>query len=129
YTLTAANSDGGTILSYYTDNGMFAINNVYVYKNGAMDMTQIQVKRGYTVYDYYYFIGDEVDTFFAGQGKLDASTFTKSTVEGFSDYEGVYKTVYTENLNIALKDMLKDTNDLLVKFCGMTLKDFGFKVF
>ncbi len=129
YTVRTLNDYGGTILSYYEEEKMFAINNIYLYDEGYIDVTQIQLKRGYTVYDYYYMQGDDTDYIFAGFGMLDATTFSKTTKESFSSYEGNYQSYFTDNLNEALQEMLGDASSLLTQYCNVSLKDFGFKVF
>lgn len=129
YTVRTVGEYGGTILSYYEGEKMFAINNLYFYDSGYIDVTQIQLRRGYTVYDYYYMQGDDTDYIFAGFGRLDATTFSRTTKESFSNYEGNYQSYFTDNLNEALQEMLGDASSLLTQYCNVSLKDFGFKVF
>ncbi len=129
YTVRTVGEYGGTILSYYEEEKMFAINNLYFYDSGYLDVTQLQLRRGYTVYDYYYMQGDDTDYIFAGFGRLDATTFSRTTKESFSSYDGNYQSYFTDNLNEALQEMLGDASSLLEQYCKVSLKDFGFKVF
>ncbi|MBR4880652.1 MAG: hypothetical protein IKU19_01890, partial [Clostridia bacterium] len=129
YTVGNVNEYGGTTVSYYENDKVFAINNFYFYEDGYVDITQIQLKRGYNVYDYYYIFGNAERDIFYGFGRLDARTINSNTKESFSNYQGQLDSTYTDNLNIALQAMLGDASDLFARYCRVPLKDFGFKAY
>ena len=129
YSLIHDHGNSITLLSYHTSIDMFTVNNVYYFDDGSYETVQIQIKRGYSVYEYSYVYFDGTKDTFVGYGKLDAATFTEKTKEGFSEYRGTYDKIYTENVNEALREMLTDSDNMLRGWSYGTLADLGFKVF
>lgn len=128
YTLITEDSDSATGIVYNGDLGTITITNIRVYSNGHNDITAIVVTKNATVYEYAYLYANTTEYIFAGAGLLDASTFTKNTKEGFSDYTGTLKSVYTDYMNSGLREALNDTNKILKPY-GYSAKQLGFKVY
>ena len=117
-----------TWLAYFPLDDRVTIENVYYYENDTFDSIEIIIGRnGMCEYIYGYIRDGEY--MFMGYGAFDASTFTKNTVEGFSSYRGKYYSQYTENMNMALNQMIAEADELIRQNFNGTIKDLGFKVF
>lgn len=129
YVYAVQHSDSITLIGYNPERGSLILENYYYFDNGDMEAVSLDMPFHDHVYtfEYVYVAGEYVE--FMGTGSLDAYTFTKSTVEGFSNYMGKYDQVYTDNLNEAFAEMLADADFMLNKLCGMSIKDIDFKVF
>ncbi len=128
YVLVTEDYDSATGIVYYMSEKYMTIECIRGYSNGHSDMTFITIDKYGTVYEYGYMYANTTEYLFAGSGLLDAATFNKNTKEGFSDYEGAIKSVYTDYMNSALKQMLNETNSILKPY-GYSVKDLGFKAY
>ena len=128
YMLLVSDSDSLTVLAYYAGDNLVTIENLRTYSNGHSDLTAVYMDKGGSVYDYVYAYANTEEWIFEGYGLLDASTFTKNTTEGFSEYYGTLKSTYTSYMNSALKQMLNETNTILKPY-SLSIKDLGFKAF
>ena len=129
YSQGISSDDQYTVVSYNPTTADIEISNVYMFDDGAIEVVTIYIVRNATVYEYYYGFMVDGEYEFVGYGILNPSTFDENTVEGFSDYEGKIDPVFTENMNIALKDMLSDADYILNHLYGGSIRDLGFKVF
>ncbi|MBQ4561196.1 MAG: S-layer homology domain-containing protein [Clostridia bacterium] len=129
YMLLYMDSNGGTAICYYVDEGSITIENArLIGSKGNSDVTMLEINKNGTVYEYLYMFTDNGEYIFAGYGMLDAATFTKNTKEGFSEYEGTLKSVYTDYMNSGLRECLDDVNKILNPY-GYSAKQLGFKVY
>lgn len=117
-----------TWLAYFPLDDRITIENYYEYDNGTFDSIEIIIDRS-GICEYIYGYIQDNEYMFMGYGTLDASTFTRNTVEGFSSYRGKLYAQYTENMNMALNQMITESDELIRNNLNGTIRDLGFKVF
>ena len=117
-----------TWLAYFPLDDRITIENVYYYEEDTFDSIEIIIDRSGICQFIYGYIQDG-EYMFMGYGTLDAATYTKNTVEGFGTYRGKLYAQYTENMNMALRQMVAEADELLKTRLGESISGLGFKVF
>ncbi len=129
YSFTQGYSNNDVTIYYYEQENVFILENVRYLSATEFDIIQVELKEGAGIYEYMYLYGTVDGVEFIGSGKLAPASFTMETQEGFSNYAGELKSIYTTYLNVTLRELLMDLREPLMNVGSCYIKDIGFTAF